>query len=641
MTPIPMPSINREDSVAEEESIDLFGEMHPYNKRFTVFTRLPETGRDHKEVLGELQYMADQENKSWQSGKCSGTMYHGGMEHYAFLNKVFSLYSFANLLQRDMCPSGTKFEGEALAMVGRMLHSDEVRKLSRRDEVAGAVTSGGTESIYNAMFVYREWGRDVKGIASPEVVAPTTIHPAHLKAAQYLGMKLVRVPVTADFEADVDAMRAHINANTVALAGSAGTYPHGVVDPISRLSDLALEYQLGLHVDGCLGGFILPWIERLGYDVPLFDFRLPGVTSISCDTHKYGYSLKGTSTINFRNKELRRYMYFAQDDFPGGIYAAPTMQGSRSAGLSAAMWAAMVCMGEEGYVHAAKAIMDTSMKIREGIARIPELRIMGKSTFLIAITSDVVDPYFINDYLHSKGWRMNGCQNPPGFHFCITLPQTQPDVPGSFLRDLADGVKFAKDPPYKVPRSGFIYGLGGSIDGREMMNLGLKGWIDATYEHGAPEEMEALPPSAPAATSPSKDGRIRFATAEWMTEFCDRLNASEAFRAAGAGWVGDFIYVVEPDAEWPRTSYLYIDLQHGFASGARPLQSLDEVKAKFTASAPLSTWRRVLEGRLDPLQGIFSNKIRLVGSLAQIQRYPKATYETIKIASSIETDFSP
>jgi sphinganine-1-phosphate aldolase len=466
----------------EQQSMDLFGDMHPYSKKFEVFTRLPEKGQDRGEIFKATAFMSEQENKKWQSGQCSGTMYHGGMEYYAFLNKIYSLYSYVSIMQRDLCPSGTKFEAEALAMVGHMLHGEEVSKVNRFDEQAGAITSGGSESIFQAMYVHREWGREEKGITAPEVVAPTTIHPAHLKAAHYLGMKVIRVPVNADFEADVEAMRARITPNTVALAASAGTYPNGVVDPISKLSDLALEHKIGLHVDGCLGGFILPWIEKLGYDVPVFDFRLPGVTSISCDTHKYGYSLKGTSTINFRNKDLRRYMYFAQEDWPGGIYAVPTVQGSRSAGLSAAMWSAMVCMGEEGYLEAARAIMETADKMRAGIAGIPELRIMGKSTFLISLTSDVVNPYFVNDYLEKKGWRMNGCQDPPGFHFCITLPQTQPGIAERYVQDLADGVAFAKDPPYEVPRTGFMYGMGASADGREMLRQGLKGYVDALYE---------------------------------------------------------------------------------------------------------------------------------------------------------------
>jgi glutamate/tyrosine decarboxylase-like PLP-dependent enzyme len=466
----------------DQQSMQMFGDMHPYNKLFKVFDSLPEKGLDQAEILKEVAYMSEEENKKWQGGQCSGTMYHGGMDYYDFLNKVFNMFSYVSIMQRDLCPSGTKFEAEVQAMVGKMLHGDEVSKVNPQDEEAGAITSGGNESIFNAMFVYREWGREEKGITAPEVVAPMTIHPAHLKAAHYLGMKVVRVPVKANFEADVEAMRAAITPNTVALAGSAGSYPHGIVDPIGMLAELALEYKIGLHVDGCLGGFILPWIEKLGYEVPIFDFRLPGVTSISCDTHKYGYCLKGTSTINFRNKNLRHYMYFAQEDWAGGVYTSPTIQGSRSAGLSAAMWAAMVSMGEAGYLKAAKAIMETSDKMRAGIAGIPELRIMGKSTFLISLTSDVVNPYFVNDYLAMKGWRMNGCQNPLGFHFCITLPQTQPGIAERYVQDLADGVQFAKDPPYDAPKSGFIYGMGTTPAGREMLRQGLRSYVDALYE---------------------------------------------------------------------------------------------------------------------------------------------------------------
>jgi sphinganine-1-phosphate aldolase len=326
-------------------------------------------------------------------------------------------------------------------------------------------------------------GQGPEGITQPEVIAPETIHPAFLKSAHYLGMKVIRVPVTADYEADVEAMRARITPNTVAFAASAGTYPHGVVDPIGKLSEIALEHNIGLHVDGCLGGFILPWIEKLGYDVPPFDFRNPGVTSMSCDTHKFGYGLKGTSTVMFRNKDFRRYMFFAQDDWPGGIYVSPTVQGSRSGGLSAATWAAMVSMGEEGYMKAARAIMDASDKIRAGVAKIPELRIMGRRpTFLISITSDVIDPYFVNDYLAGMGWRMNGCQKPAGFHFCLTLRQSLPGVAEKFVEDLAAAVQFAKDPPYETPKSGFLYGMGSTADGREILQMGMKSFVEAWYD---------------------------------------------------------------------------------------------------------------------------------------------------------------
>jgi sphinganine-1-phosphate aldolase len=459
----------------------VFGDLYPYKDRFEAYSQIPEKGRNPADILNELHTMAEEEDKHWETGLISGTMYHGGKEHYAFLNQVFSLFSYVNLLQRDICPSGTKFESEIIAMVAKLLHGDAVKKYNPKDDVCGTVTSGGTESIYNGVYVHREWAREEKGIQEPEMVVPVTIHPAFHKAAHYLGIKMISVPVDGNFEADVEAMRQKITPNTIALAGSAGNYPYGVIDPLEKLSDLALEYKVGLHVDGCLGGFILPWVEKLGYDIPPFDFRLPGVTSMSCDTHKYGYGLKGTSTLLVRNHKLLRYQFFSVGDWPGGLYCSPTVQGSRSGGLSAATWAAMVLLGEEGYLKAAKLIMDSADKIRQGIAGIPEIKIAGKSTFVIGMLSDVVDMYHVNDYLISKGWRMNGCQNPPGFHFCVTLRNTLPGVAEGFVKDLCDAVAYAKKPAQPYPSSGALYGLGGSVDGQTILKEGMLDFIEATY----------------------------------------------------------------------------------------------------------------------------------------------------------------
>jgi sphinganine-1-phosphate aldolase len=262
--------------MASNESARFFGDLYPYKDRYEAHTSIPARGRDQENVYSELKEIAEEEDAKWETGLVSGTMYHGGKEHYAFLNRVFSLYSYVNLIQRDICPSGTKFESEIISMTANMLHGGAAKEHNPDDDVCGTVTSGGSESIYNALFVYREWARKEKGISQPEMVVPATLHPAFFKSAHYMGIKIIPVPVNEKFEADVQAMRAQINKNTIAIAGSAGTYPHGVVDPIEQLSDLALEYQIGLHVDGCLGGFILPWIKRLGYEVPLFDFRVPG-----------------------------------------------------------------------------------------------------------------------------------------------------------------------------------------------------------------------------------------------------------------------------------------------------------------------------------------------------------------------------
>ncbi len=460
----------------------IFSEMHPYRGNTPIYTTLPKQARDRSEILRELRRIARQEDLRWESGRISGSYYHGGKEHYAFLNEVFGLFSHVNLLQRDMCPSGTKLEAEIVSMVAKMLHGDAVRERDSQNAVCGAVTSGGSESIMLAMLAYREWARKERGIRAPEMVVPETIHPAFSKGAHYFGIALIQVPVGADFRADVGAMRAAITKNTIALAGSAANYPHGLIDPFEGLSNLALEHGIGLHADGCLGGFLLPWIEKLGYEVAPFDFRLPGVTSISCDTHKFGYGLKGASVVLYRNRALRRDMYFSMTTWPGGLYASPTMAGSRSAGIAASTWAAMLSLGEEGYLDAARRIMRAADTIQAGIGEIPELEIIGRPTFCIAIRSrePALDIFHVNDFLASRGWRLNGLQRPPGIHICVTLPQTLPGVAEAFVANLKEGVAYAKAPPQPTARSGALYG-GGSLPAGAIQQI-LHAWLDETYE---------------------------------------------------------------------------------------------------------------------------------------------------------------
>ncbi len=455
--------------------------MHPYRGQAETFASLPKKGRSREEILRGLGGFAAQEDARWETGQVSGSYYHGGKEHYAFLNDVFALFSHVNLLQRDMCPSGTKIEAEIVSMTAKLLNGDAARARDPNDEVCGAVTSGGSESIMLPMLVQRDRAREERGITAPEMVVPNTIHPAFDKGAHYFGIRLIHVPVGKDFRADVGAMRAAITQNTIAIAGSAGNYPHGLIDPLEPLSELALEHGIGFHVDACLGGFLLPWIERLGYDVPPFDFRLPGVTSMSCDTHKWGFGLKGTSVVLYRNRALRRRMYFATTRWPGGLYTSPTMAGSRSGGLSAATWAAMVSLGEEGYLEAARRIMRAADAIQAGVRAIPELRVIGKPTFCIAIVSDVVDVFHVNDHLVSKGWRLNGLQDPPGFHMCVTLPQSRPGVAERFVEDLRAAVDYARERPRGTARSGALYG-GGAVAAQGRLDAILRGWLDGTYE---------------------------------------------------------------------------------------------------------------------------------------------------------------
>ncbi|HXI94894.1 MAG TPA: aspartate aminotransferase family protein [Candidatus Acidoferrum sp.] len=457
-------------------------DFYPYRRRFKTYERLEPAGRDRQSILDELATMAREEDRIADQGRVSGSIYHGGHDHYAFLTEAFRLFAHSNVLQRDMYPSATKLEAEIVAMTAAMLHGGP--------EVCGVVTFGGTESLINPMLVYRDRGRAEKGITEPEVIIPVTAHVALEKAGHLLDIKVLKAPLTSDWVADVDWIRAHITKNTVALVGSAANYAHGLIDPIEKLGEIALEHDLGLHVDGCLGGFILPWGERLGYDIPRFDFRVPGVTSISADTHKYGYALKGTSVLLYRNSDLRRYQYFNFTDWPGGIYFSPGLSGSRSGGIVAATWAAMVSLGESGYLEIAKRIFETAATIRSGIEAMPELEVLGNPTFLVAFRARELNVYHVNDHLIAKGWRLNALQLPPALHFCVTRPNTAPKVAELFLADLHDAVDYAKHPPRAEPKSGALYGLGGTPEGNEILNTLFTAALDAMYEV-APTEARA------------------------------------------------------------------------------------------------------------------------------------------------------
>ena len=448
-------------------------DFYPYRTRFRTYRRLEPEGRDRQSILDELAAMASEEDRIADRGRVSGSIYHGDHEHYRFLTEAFRLFAHSNVLQRDMYPSATKLEAEIVAMTASMLHAEEA---------CGVITFGGTESLINPMLAYRDRARAEKGITEPEVIVPVTAHVALDKAAHLLGMKLIKAPLGDDWRADTKWIRAHVTPNTVALVGSAPNYAHGVIDPIEELSEIALERGLGLHVDGCLGGFILPWGERLGLNIPRFDFRVPGVTSISADTHKYGYSLKGTSVLLYRDAALRKYQYFTHPDWPGGIYFSPGLSGSRSGGVVAAAWAAMVSLGERGYLEVADAIFKTAAVIRNGVEAIPELEVIGDPTFLVAFRARDLDIYHVNDHLIEKGWRLNALQLPPALHFCVTRPNTAPGVAEAFIGDLREAVEYAKHPSRPSPRSGALYGLGGSPAGNEILDTLFAAALDAMYE---------------------------------------------------------------------------------------------------------------------------------------------------------------
>lgn len=431
---------------------------YPYEDRFAINRALPDKGRDRQEILAELATMATEEDQAWLSGRCSGTMYCGDMDHYAFLTEAFGKFAHVNVLQRDICPSATKFEAEITAMTLELFHAADAVDPVTGTRPCASVTSGGTESIITALLAYRDHARSTRGIDRPNLVMPDTAHPAFEKGCHLFGIECRKAPTGEDTLVDVAAVAGLIDGDTVAIVGSAGNYPYGTIDPIAELSDLALERGVGLHVDGCLGGWILPWGEQLGYDIAPFDFRLPGVTTISADTHKYGYSLKGTSVLMYRNHDLRAAQYFTSTDWKGGKYLSPGIAGSRSGGLLAATWASMVSLGREGYLRYAQAIFSTADAMKAAVRSHPELRLLGAPTWCFSFTSDAFDVYHVNDHMKQKGWRFNGQQYPNAIHLCVTRPQTQSGVTEAFAADLAEAVAYGVEHAAEAPFSAAIYG---------------------------------------------------------------------------------------------------------------------------------------------------------------------------------------
>ena len=468
----------------EEMMADVARSIKPYQDAYTTYLRLPETGRDKEDIIAEMNALKSQEESKWKDGFVSGAVYHGDEAHIDFLNRVYNINSQANPLHTDVWPSITKYEAEVVSMTANMLNGDKVTEdPDLDDEVCGVVSSGGTESILLAMKTYRDWARDMKGISKPEMIVPVTAHAAFDKAAQYFNIKMIRIPVDADFKADVAKTRDAVTPNTIVIVGSAPSFPHGTIDPIEALSELAREADIGFHTDACLGGFILPWAEKLGYDIPLFDFRLPGVTSISVDTHKYGYAAKGSSVILYRSIELRRYQFYTTTDWPGGLYLSPTFAGSRAGALSATAWAAMVAIGEQGYLQIAKKILETAEVIKKGIQEIPELHILGDPLWDIAFSSETLNIYRIMDIMGEKKWSLNGLQNPAGVHICLTHRHTQAGLAEKFIADLNDAVAEVKaDPDKETDGVGRLYGMSANIPIKGVMDAFLKRYMDLVYK---------------------------------------------------------------------------------------------------------------------------------------------------------------
>ena len=423
-------------------------------------TSIPTRGRPAEDILAELAARGTRDT-DWRGGRVFSLVYHAGEAHEELLRRAHARFASANLLNPMAFQSLKQLESELVEMAGRLFHCAGV---------VGTVTSGGTESILCAVAAYRDRARRERPwIRRPELVVPVTIHPAFDKAAHYFGVRLVKVPIGPDLRADPRAMEKAIGRRTIGLVASAPQYPHGVVDPIGELGAIAQARGLPLHVDACVGGFLLPWLERLGRPVPRWDFRVPGVTSISADLHKFGYAAKGASVLLWRSIDAMRHQFFVATDFPGGIYASPTLLGTRPGGPIAAAWAALHALGEDGYTALALAAADAADRLRAGIAKVPGLAVLGRGdATIVAYGAIGLDVYAIADRLEARGWTVDRQHRPASIHLTVTANHAS--IVDDYLADLAAAAdEVRRDPGLAKSGTAPMYGMAAKLPLRSLV----------------------------------------------------------------------------------------------------------------------------------------------------------------------------
>ena len=427
---------------------------------------LPPDGKSRDQVNAELDDALTRD-ADWMGGRIWSLVYYAGDDVAAVLRDAYSKAIFTNGLGPDAFKSLKKFESEVVAMTAGLLSEPEA---------IGNMTSGGTESILMAVKTARDRAREEKGISEPEMVIPISAHPAFDKSAQYLGVKAVHAPLGDDLRADVAAMEEAITPNTVLMVGSAPNFPFGTIDPIPEIAAAASKREIPCHVDACVGGFLLPFWERLGNEVRPWDFRVPGVSSISADCHKYGYAARGASTIMYRDPAYRRYQFFAVTDWPGGLYGSPTMTGSRPGGAIAAAWACMNYLGEAGYRRLAEKIVGATKELQEGVRATPGLKILGDpDVSLFAVGSDEFDIYVLSEALGARGWFPDRQQLPPSLHFMVTPAHAA--IVDEFLTTLREAVDEVREKGGESTGAG-VYGSVVRLADRGLVRNVIMDFID-------------------------------------------------------------------------------------------------------------------------------------------------------------------
>ncbi|KAI1974806.1 Dihydrosphingosine phosphate lyase [Ophidiomyces ophidiicola] len=473
----------------------LEAKLAPQGPGITKYNALPKQGWTSQQIHAELNKLAGMEHTRWEDGRVSGAVYHGGEDLLELQTCAWGQFAVANPIHPDVFPGVRKMEAEVVAMVLALFNAPEGG--------AGVTTSGGTESILMACLSARQKAFTERGVTEPEMIIPNTAHAAFNKAAQYFRIKLHSVACPGpNFTVHIPSVRRLINPNTILLVGSAPNFPHGIVDDIPALSRLAVSYKIPLHVDCCLGSFVIAFLKKSGFPSPYeeqggFDFRLPGVTSISVDTHKYGFAPKGNSVVLYRNRTLRSYQYFILPEWSGGVYASPSIAGSRPGALIAGCWTSLMAIGESGYKESCLQIVGAAKKFERSLREDPvfsrELKVIGQpmvSVVSFATATTEIDIYDIADAMSAKGWHLNALQNPAAMHVAFTLPtanaidQLTADLLG-LVNAQREKINERKRLGQKIEKvrgdTSALYGVAGSIPDKSIVSRLAEGFLDTLY----------------------------------------------------------------------------------------------------------------------------------------------------------------
>ncbi|KAK4555480.1 Dihydrosphingosine phosphate lyase [Recurvomyces mirabilis] len=481
----------------DKTMLELEKKLVPTGPGVKSYVALPEKGWSVDEVKGELERVAGMEHTRWEDGRVSGAVYHGGTELAGLQERAFGMFGVSNPIHPDVFPGVRKMEAEVVAMVGSLFHSPGPEALGGAG--AGVTTSGGTESILMACLAARQKGYAERGIREPEMVIPETAHTAFRKAGEYFGIRVHLVPCPAPtYRVHIPSVARLINSNTILLVGSAPNFPHGIIDDIPALSRLATKpsrrHNIPLHVDCCLGSLLMPFLARTGFPAPEFDFRVSGVTSISVDTHKYGFAPKGNSVVLYRSKEMRRWQYYICPDWSGGVYASPGLAGSRPGALIAGCWASLMRMGDDGYGDACLKIVGARQRIedavRENAGLKASLQIIGRPLVSVvaflanpaAAQGDRVDIYEIADKMSGRGWHLNALQDPPAIHVAVTMPIV--GAVEELVRDLESVVEECRGKSVggKKGDVAALYGVAGALPDKSIVRELAGGFLDTLYK---------------------------------------------------------------------------------------------------------------------------------------------------------------